>query len=181
MSVKGLFKHIALVINHKNKVLYHCAKCGLLWRGLVHDMSKFSPTELFESSKYYCGDHSPIEVCRQENGVSNAWLHHKGRNRHHIEYWMDYDLPEHPPMPYKFAVECVCDKLAATKTYNGKNYTPDKAIAHWRKVGGRVESNPKNKLFIETVLTDIAQQGEDFVLNKEYMRKTYDRIYNQDK
>ena len=116
MKISNFFRHTALVIRHKNAVLIHSAKCGILWRGIVHDLSKFSPVEFFESVKYYQGNRSPISACRRETGVSHAWLHHKGRNRHHIEYWLDQDAKEHPMMPYKYAVECICDKLAATNT-----------------------------------------------------------------
>lgn len=41
------------------------------------------------SVKYYTGHHSPIAECRRQNGYSNAWIHHKNRNKHHIEYWYD--------------------------------------------------------------------------------------------
>ena len=79
-------------------------------------------------------------------------------------------------MPYKSAVECVCDKLAATKTYNGKNYTEEKAIEHWHRYGNKVDGNPKTMRFIETVFTDLAEHGEKYILNKKYMKATYKRI-----
>ena len=122
MYIKNMFLHTALVIRHKWGVLINCARCGILWRGIVHDLSKFSPSEFFESVKYYQGNRSPIGACRRAVGMSRAWLHHKGRNKHHIEYWLDGDCAEHPMMPYKYAVECVCDKLAATKTYAERAY-----------------------------------------------------------
>ncbi|MBR7116925.1 MAG: catalase [Clostridia bacterium] len=176
MGIGNFFRHIALVIRHKNKVFWHCLKCGIVWRGIVHDLSKFSPTELFESAKYFTGYRSPIGVCREKNGVSHAWLHHKGRNKHHIEYWLDGDCDVTPLMPYVYAVECVCDKLAATKTYAGKNYTEDLALKHWLKHGNKVDGNPKTMLFIETVFRDLEAHGEKYILNKKYMRATYDRI-----
>ena len=176
MKITNLFKHIGLVIRHKHKVFINCAKCGLFFRGLVHDMSKFSPTELFESARYYQGNRSPIGVCRRENGVSLAWLHHKGRNKHHIEYWLDPDCTVTPIMPYKYAVECICDKLAATKTYKGKDYSPEKLIEHWEKYGNKVNGNPKTMAFIERVFHDISEHGEKFVLNKKYMKKTYNEV-----
>lgn len=176
MKITNLFKHIGLVIRHKHKVFINCAKCGLFFRGLVHDMSKFSPTELFESARYYQGNRSPIGVCRRENGVSLAWLHHKGRNKHHIEYWLDPDCTVTPIMPYKYAVECICDKLAATKTYKGKDYSPEKLIEHWEKYGSKVNGNPKTMAFIERVFHDISEHGEKFVLNKKYMKKTYNEV-----
>ena len=178
MKISNFFKHAFLVFRHKNKVLINCAKCGILWRGLVHDLSKFSPTEFFESVKYYQGNRSPIGVCRRATGVSNAWLHHKGRNKHHIEYWLDPDCAVTPVMPYKYAVECVCDKIAATKIYNGKSYTPDKALWHWEKYGNKVNGNPETMKFIEKVFTDLAKNGEKYVLNKKYMKKTYKEIHS---
>jgi hypothetical protein len=143
---------------------------------MVHDLSKFSPTELFESAKYYQGNRSPIGVCRRATGVSRAWLHHKGRNKHHIEYWLDGDCKVTPMMPYKYAVECICDKIAATKIYNGKNYTPSKAIEHWERYGNKVEGNPKTMEFIKTVFYDLSELGEDKVFNKKYMKSTFKKI-----
>ena len=176
MKISNAIKHFRLVIKHKNKVLLHCAKCGILWRGLVHDLSKFSPTEFFESVKYYQGNRSPIGVCRRTVGVSYAWLHHKGRNKHHIEYWLDPDCSVTPMMPYKYAVECVCDKIAATKIYNGKSYTTDKPLLHWEKYGNKVDGNPNTMLFIETVFRDLSEHGEKHVMNKKYMKRTYNKI-----
>ena len=173
MKIKNLFLHFLLVVRHRHKVLVHCAKCGLLWRGLVHDLSKFSPEEFFESARYYRGNRSPIGVCRRERGYSRAWLHHKGRNKHHIEYWTDFDCSVQPMMPYQFAVECVCDKLAATKTYAGKAYEPSMALAHWLRYGNRVPGNPRTMQFVQTVFRDLAQYGERYVLNRRYMTETY--------
>ena len=176
MKVGNILRHLSLVIRHKNKVMIHCFKCGLVWRGLAHDMSKFTPTEFFESAKYYQGSYSPIVACRRDKGMSQAWLHHKGRNRHHIEYWLDPECKEPPMMPYKFAVECICDKLAATKTYRGRDYKPEDALAHWERSGKKVEGNPRTMRFVEVVFRDLAEHGEGYILNKKYMKETYKRI-----
>ena len=176
MRIKHFFAHIALVLKHKRLVLKHCAKCRILWQGLVHDMSKFSPEELFESVKYFTGYRSPIGVCREVTGMSRAWLHHKGRNKHHLEYWLDGDCETQPLMPYKYAVECICDKIAATKAYSGKNYKPQKALEHWLKYGNKVAANPKTMLFIETAFYDMAEKGEAYILNRKYMKESYHRI-----
>ena len=176
MYFVNFFRHIALVTRHKWRVLVHCTKCGLFFRGLVHDTSKFSPTELFESVKYFTGYRSPIGVCREKNGMSRAWLHHKGRNKHHLEYWLDGDCAVTPMMPYKYAVECVCDKLAATKTYKGKNYKPEFGLEHWLKYGNKVDGNPKTMAFIEKVFRDLCELPEKQVLNKKYMKRTFKEI-----
>ena len=170
---KNIFLHTALVLRHKHRVLINCTKCGMLFRGLKHDLSKFSPAEFFESVLFYQGNRSPIGVCRRERGVSRAWLHHRGRNKHHIEYWLDADCEVTPLMPYKYAVECVCDKLAATRTYAGKSYDTTLPLAHWRRYGCKAGGNPKTMAFIERVFLDVEKHGENYVLNKKYMKRTY--------
>ena len=176
MYIKKFFSHLSLVVRHKTRVLINCANCGILWRGLVHDMSKFSPTEFFESVKYYQGDRSPIGACRRATGYSEAWLHHKGRNRHHIEYWTDEECTVQPLMPYKYAVECVCDKLAATRVYAGKNYSRDLPLAHWKKHGTKVNGNPKTMRFVESVFEDVEKYGEGAVLSRKYMKNKYREV-----
>ena len=173
MKIKNLFGHFALVIRHKHRVLINCAKCGLVWRGLVHDLSKFSPTEFIESAKYFHGGRSPIGVCRRETGMSLAWLHHKGRNKHHIEYWLDPECDIQPMMPYQYAVECVCDKLAATRIYAGKGYSQDLPLKHWYRYGNKVPGNKKTMQFIEEIFIDVEKHGEGYVLNQNYMKKKF--------
>ena len=94
MIIKNVIKHLILITKHKWVVFKLCCKVGIPWRGLVHDLSKYSPTEFFESIKYYTGTHSPITGEKQDKGYSEAWLHHKGRNKHHSEYWIDYAAPD---------------------------------------------------------------------------------------
>lgn len=80
--------HLRTVQHHRFLVLRHCWRVGLYWQGLTHDLSKFSPVEFSAGAKYYQGNRSPNEIERREKGYSAAWLHHKGRNKHHLEYWM---------------------------------------------------------------------------------------------
>ncbi len=174
--MKKFFGHLFLVIRHRHAVFKNCFKCGIAWRGLVHDLSKFSPEEFFESVKYYTGKRSPIGVCREVNGMSRAWLHHKGRNKHHIEYWMDPDCKEHPIMPFKYAVECFCDKIAATKVYSGKDYDTTKPLWHWNRYGRLVPANPKVIAFFDKTFKDLSELGEKAVLNKKYLKTTYESI-----
>ena len=176
MYIKNFFCHLSLVTKHKTRVFINCVKCGIIWRGIVHDLSKFSPTELFESVKYYQGDRSPIGACRRDIGYSEAWLHHKGRNKHHIEYWTDEECQIPPLMPYKYAVECVCDKLAATRVYAGKNYSRDLPLAHWKKHGKNVSGNPKTMQFVESVFEDVEKYGEAAVLSRKYMKNKFNEV-----
>ena len=113
------FKHLKTVLIHKYYVFIYMAQCGYIWRGCMHDMSKFSLTEFSESVKYYNGFVSPIDMCKKDKGYSNAWLHHKGRNKHHYEYWVDYldDGGKPIEIPRKYAIELICDWIAAGRTY----------------------------------------------------------------
>lgn len=171
------FRHLGKVIKHKNMVFRMCLKCGLFWRGLVHDMSKFAPTELFESVKYYTdGKGSPISECRSKIGHSYAWIHHIHKNKHHAEYWLDIYNDHQCNMPYKYAVESICDKISASKCYNGKNYKPHMVLDYWLNNEINLPMNENMKTFYTKVLTDLAEQGEKFILNKKYLKRMYDAI-----
>jgi len=170
------FRHLGTILRHKYEVFKLCCRCGLFYRGLVHDLSKFHPLEFFEGVKYYRGIGSPISKCRKINGYSKAWLHHKGRNKHHIEYWYDLENVIQMNMPYKYAVECICDKIAASKCYNKKEYTPEKVLNHWEMFGQLVPTNDNMKEFFYTVFKDLVNNGEKYILNKKYLKEKYDTI-----
>ena len=170
------FGHLMLITKHRFMVFKHCLKCGLVWRGLVHDLSKFSPVEFWESVKYFSGEHSPIEECRKIKGYSDCWIHHKNHNKHHIEYWYDASNKDQRNMPYKYAVECICDKIAAAKCYNKKTYTPQKVLNHWINKGSHADTNDNMKSFFSKVFYDLVDLGEKQVLNKKYLKKTYNEI-----
>ena len=85
-----LINHLKTINKHKYYVTMLCFKCGLYKQGLLHDLSKYSPTELKTGAKYWVGTRSPNSIERETIGYSTAWLHHKGRNKHHWEYWIDF-------------------------------------------------------------------------------------------
>lgn len=174
-------QHLRLVVKHRHEVFKNCCKCGLFWRGLVHDLSKFSRVEFWESVKYFNGKKSPIVFCRKENGYSKAWIHHKNHNKHHIEYWYDNENAVQMSIPYKYAVESVCDKIAATKCYNGKEYKPENVLQYWEKTKLTVQTNDEMKAFFTKVFEDLITVGEKQILNKKYMKKTYKEIVEKKK
>ena len=135
ITIKNTFRHFGKICNHKWWVFYYCCKAGIPLRGIKHDMSKFSPTEFWESVRYYQGTSSPIDACKKDKCVSKAWLHHKGRNTHHYEYHQDnFDNGGQPlQMPYKDAVEMLCDYLGAGRAYMGKNFTYQAEYDWWLK------------------------------------------------
>lgn len=175
MKLKNVFGHLKTVIKHKWAVFKLSMKAGIPVRGLLHDLSKFSPTEFFESVKYYQGGkRSPIPVAREQQGYSKAWLHHKGRNKHHLEYWNDAEADRPPVIPYKYAVEMICDKLAAGMVYKGKEWTKEFELEYWKsKEKNKILSNDKMKNFIEEVFTEVAKNGLDKTITKRNLQKLY--------
>ena len=174
MKFKNVLKHIRLITYHKWLVFKLCLKIGEPLRGFLHDFSKYTPTEFFESVKYYTGTHSPITEARKDKGYSEAWLHHKGRNKHHAEYWYDMSAPEKTPvMPYKYAAEMLCDKLAAGMAYEGKNWTKEYELEYWNKEKDFISVNPKIKKFITAMLEEVAKDGIDKPLTKKNVKEKY--------
>ena len=176
LLIKNMIKHLKLITKHKLVVFKLSCMAGIPWRGLVHDISKYSPTEFFESVKYYVGTHSPISEAKKDKGYSEAWLHHKGRNKHHSEYWYDMSAPEKTPvMPYKYAAEMLCDKLAAGMAYEGKNWTKEYELEYWNKEKDLVKVNPKIKKFITSALEEVAKDGINKTLTKKNIREKYEK------
>ena len=174
MKFKNVIKHFNLVNYHKWIVFKLCCKIGLPWRGLVHDLSKYSITEFKSSIKYYVGTYSPITEEKKIKGYSEAWLHHKGRNKHHTQYWVDDAAPNPTPIiPYKYAAEMICDKLAAGITYQGKNWTKEYQLSYWEKERKKLKMNPKIENFVTEVLTEVAKNGIDKTLTRKNIKKLY--------
>ena len=175
ITVKNFFRHLHVVNTHRFKVFCLTCKVGIPLQGLLHDLSKYSPVEFWEGVKYFQGEYSPINNCKRENGYSKAWLHHKGRNKHHYEYWYDYATPiEAPIIPFKFFLELVCDSLAAGMTYQGKNWTKEYQLSYWNRVKGKAKLHPAMFQLLDRFYTEVSIQGVDSVLKKKYLRKLYE-------
>lgn len=174
ITLGNFFGHLHVVNKHRFKVFCLCVRAGIPWRGLVHDLSKYSFTEFFEGVKYFSKDYSPIVACRRENGYSKAWLHHKGRNKHHYEYWDDYESPEDTPiMPYKYFVEMVCDTLAAGMAYKGKTWSKEYQLNYWMRVREKARINSKIDFLLTKIYTDISEVGIKKVINKKNLKELY--------
>ena len=176
MQTKNIIKHFCLITHHKWVVFKLCCKLGLYWRGLIHDISKYSWTEFGESIKYYQGNRSPIMAAREDKGYSEAWLHHKGRNKHHHEYWIDESSPNQTPIiPYKYAAEMLCDKLAAGIVYQGKNWTKEYELGYWNREKEKIKTNENIKDFITEALEMVAKDGIDKTLTKKNIKDLYNK------
>ena len=155
-------KHFRTITKHRHKVIAHCFKAGLGFRGLFHDLSKYSPAEFIPGAKYYAGTRSPNITERELYGYS--WLHHKGRNKHHFEYWTDFSLKEQRvcpvKMPLRYAAEMFCDRVAASKIYKGRDYTDDYPLKYYMSGRDAKTMHPETAAFLEMLLTELAKKGE---------------------
>lgn len=130
--------HFKTVMKHKKVVFTECRACGITWQGIVHDLSKFSKTEFAPSAKYFQGNRSPIEAEKEARGYSDTWLHHKAHNKHHWEYWCDYNNETGEVFPHripsKYVVEMVCDWIGAGKVYSKEKWTQSEPLNYYNKV-----------------------------------------------
>lgn len=160
-----VLNHFLTVTKHRHAVIKHCSKAGILWQGLRHDLSKFSPTEFLPGVRFYVGTRSPNEGEREQYGYSLAWIHHKGRNKHHFEYWTDYNIKtkmvEPVKMPLRYVAEMFCDRVAASKIYNGDKYTDAFPLEYFLRAKGRRVIHPETSDLIESLLRELAEYGEE--------------------
>ena len=190
--IKKFFKHFKTVCRHKLEVCKICFKFGLYWQGLVHDNSKFNPKEFLTSVKYYRGTGSPIDTEKEEKGYSLAWAHHHNKNPHHWLYWVDFNkVNDITPMkiPYKYALEAICDWIGAGKTYYKnakKEFTWDEPYEYYKantRVGSDINIHPVTRAFWDVILVDIKIYGLKKVVEFEKEGKYRDLYenYNSEK
>lgn len=160
------WQHFKTITYHKYLVMKGCFAAGLYWQGICHDLSKYSPTEFRVGAKYYQGNRSPNNAEREDIGYSSAWLHHKGRNKHHYEYWIDYSTRDVPggmapvEMPVKYVAEMLMDRIAASKVYNGKNYKDSDPLTYFHSAKEPPIMHAKTKELLEKLLLMLAEKGE---------------------
>lgn len=165
--IRNAWKHFKTITYHKYLVAKGCFRVGLYRQGILHDLSKYSPTEFMVGVRNYQGNRSPNDAERELLGYSSAWLHHKGRNRHHFEYWIDYSKQAPPgqmvpvPMPDRYIAEMIMDRIAACKVYKGRDYTDAAPYEYFRKGAKHHAMHPYTSETLERMLKMLAEQGEE--------------------
>lgn len=163
MSFRPL-AHFFTITKHRHLVLGFCFKSGLYRQGLLHDLSKYAPVEFIPGAKYYTGTRSPNEMERRKNGYSQAWLHHKGANKHHLEYWTDYpnngDRYGAIDMPLNYIMESVCDRIAACQVYMGDQFQNDSALKYYEKSYPHYLISDQTDRLMRYYLNDCAKHGK---------------------
>ena len=160
-----IWGHLKTISHHRWLVMCGCFRVGLYRQGLTHDLSKFSPVEFWNGARYYQGTRSPNTAEREDKGYSLAWMHHKGRNKHHYEYWTDLSLEtrryESVEMPRRYLVEMVMDRRAACMTYQGKAYTSASPMKYFEKSRERLLMHPNTEKALGYLLEMLRDRGEE--------------------
>lgn len=169
-----VWDHFKTITEHKMLVMGGCFRVGLYKQGLLHDLSKYMPSEFWVGVKYYQGTRSPNNAEREAIGYSSAWLHHKGRNKHHYEYWVDYSTTQIKgllpvPMPTKYVVEMLMDRIAASKVYNKGSYTDKDPLNYYNHGSKYALIHDDTRSLLETLLKMLAEEGEKKTFR--YIRK----------
>ena len=169
-----IWEHFKTITEHKCMVMKGCFSVGRYRQGILHDLSKYMPSEFLVGARYFQGTQSPNNAERMEKGYSSAWLHHKGRNKHHYEYWMDYSarlgvgiIPA--KMPLRYVVEMFIDRMAASKNYNKGNYTDDMPLKYYQSGNPGKYIHDDTRKLLEKLLKMLAQKGEAYTMR--YIRK----------
>ena len=170
-----IWGHFCTITRHKILVMRHCFRVGLYKQGMLHDLSKYSPSEFWIGCKYYQGTRSPNNAEREETGCSTAWLHHKGRNKHHYEYWTDVDIHHREngivgvKMPAKYVAEMVMDRIAASKVYKKENYTDSAPLEYYERTKKYITIHPATRAELYKILKVLSVKGEAYTF--AYIRK----------
>lgn len=173
------WEHLKTINHHKMLVMKGCFRLGLYKQGLLHDLSKYMPSEFMVGCRYYQGNRSPNNAEREALGYSSAWLHHKGRNKHHYEYWMDYSgkgdkMIQGMRMPDHYVVEMFVDRIAASKNYKKEEYTDDCPWKYYEPGIGHYIIHPEVQELLERLLKMLAKDGEEKTfayIKKEVLKK----------
>ena len=180
LYLKNAKGHLKVVLHHKKEVMKGCFKVGLYWQGIIHDLSKFSPTEFRTGVRYFQGTRSPNARERELLGYSTAWLHHKGRNRHHFEYWTDVSEDKTAclagkKMPPRYLAEMVMDRIAASKTYRGADYKDSDNLDYLMRGRDKETMHPETYAELKHILTILSEHGETamFLYVKRLLTRNY--------
>ena len=174
MKICNIWNHFSTITRHRNLVRKHCFQIGLYWQGLTHDLSKYSLEEFWTGVRYYQGNRSPNAAERETVGYSRAWLHHKGRNKHHYEYWIDISSHKEEglvgnKMPLRYVAEMVCDRIAACEVYKGKAYTSAAPLEYYEYTKNYITIHPQTRALLDKLLHMLKDQGEEATF--AYLRK----------
>lgn len=128
-------KYLWAVLRHKWFVFLECYKLGIPWLGIIHDLSKFLPSEFVPYARHFYGPashhsdetHEAVGIC-DDPAFDLAWLHHQHRNKHHWQRWLltmdsarGSDKIVALPMPDRYRKEMLADWRGAGHAYGNSD------------------------------------------------------------
>ena len=163
------FKYLSYVLRHKWYVTVECFHRGIIWRELLHDLSKFYPSEFIPYANYFYGNGNNIKRGRDKTGYYKptdtgdkafdfAWLLHQKRNKHHWQWWIlptdeegvkIFEIPE----PYK--TEMLCDWIGAGKAqgkFSPINDPLQETRIWWNANNHKMQLHPNTRQYFEILL-----------------------------
>ncbi|WP_294343879.1 DUF5662 family protein [uncultured Clostridium sp.] len=182
-KVSNFIGHFKTITNHKLLVMKYCFKVGLYKQGILHDLSKYTWVEFSAGVKYYKGTVSPNGIQKIKEGYSKAWLHHKGQNKHHFEYWIDYGLKEEEglkgmKMPLNYVVEMFIDRMCASKNYLKDKYRDNSPLEYYDARKEYYVMDEGTRSLLEYLLNMLSERGEILTLRyiKEILNNSNDKL-----
>jgi len=164
------WKYLKYVLRHKWYVGIECVRRGLIWRGIMHDMSKFLPSEFIPYANFFYGENNDIKRGRNatgyykptdtgDNDFDFAWLLHQKRNRHHWQWWIlpeDEDGIKIIKMDDKYRTEMLCDWIGAGKAqghFSPKDDPLQETRNWWNANNHKMQLHEDTRLYFDLFLT----------------------------
>jgi len=141
-------KYLSYLIRHKWFVFIECYKQGRPITGIMHDWTKFLPSEFFIYADYFYTDTTYKHILGIDDKFDCAWLKHIHRNKHHWQYWIlreDDGGVKTIAIPYKYRVEMLCDWAGAGKAQRN----PDSVKQWYFKNKSKMSFHPDTERWIE--------------------------------
>jgi hypothetical protein len=97
---------------------------------LIHGSEIYIPT--YSDAACTCYFHVRHSL-RSNVCYSVAWLNHKAKNKHHWQYWTDFENGKiiAVPMPQKYIEEMFCDMIGASRAYTKGAFEKDEPLKYF--------------------------------------------------
>lgn len=174
--MKAHWQYLNYVLRHKWHVFLWCCRYGIPIAGIVHDLSKLTPSEWFPYVDKFYGGKWPERHYGDVRGAlgdkytqpwvdarfDEAWNHHQKRNPHHWQYWIlleDSGAVKPLNMPLRYRKEMLADWRGASIAINGKDNTRE----WYRANRDKMQLHPDTRAWVEWQLGWLATiNGEPF-------------------
>jgi len=150
------WSHFKYTTMHKWYVFLECIYMGIFWRGVFHDLSKYSPSEFCQYANYFFDTDGTRFVKHDDNvrsqDFARAWNHHLKRNDHHWQYWIEFSydgrITMNPRvMDWDAMKEMVCDMRGAGRAQGVDD--PQNPLKWYTANRDRILLHPDTRFWLE--------------------------------